>query len=361
MARKHFGALEGVRGIAALVIMLFHTTYRFPGYLAVEFFMMLSGFVMAHAYLEAPARLSSGAFLWQRLARLYPLHLFALLAYVACYAFRHQALPEFRDGTTFTFVQHLLLLHNVGLNPTQLTWNFPAWTVSVELMVNLVAYCLLPRGLRSLWLALAVILLYTLILNSSQHLGVHHQVYWNWLNAGFCRGLAGFLLGWLVFRTWRRVQDVPGSSTGFSVAELLALGSLVLLLVRGPMDTTLDFAALPLMAGILLLLGMERGALSRILRTAPLQYLGRISFGIYLLHIPVQEVLHRLELSVPYLGLPMFMLLYWSVTIACAALVHAGVETPARAWMLGGMARWPWLSALLRSDQPASPPRPGTP
>ena len=58
-----------------------------------------------------------------RLARLYPLHAYALVVFVAVAYWLHGRWPSYPDGTVFTFVQHLLLLNNVGLNSAGLTYN----------------------------------------------------------------------------------------------------------------------------------------------------------------------------------------------------------------------------------------------
>jgi peptidoglycan/LPS O-acetylase OafA/YrhL len=81
-------ALDGLRGLAALAVALFHAAIFFPaltviapanGYLAVDFFFVLSGFVLAHAYSERFAKgMTACAFMGRRLRRLYPLYLLSL-------------------------------------------------------------------------------------------------------------------------------------------------------------------------------------------------------------------------------------------------------------------------------------------
>lgn len=134
-----FVALDGMRGVAALFVAVGHYIGGFPSYLAVDFFLLLSGFVLAHRYLYSGA-VSFREFVVARLARLYPLHLLALFAFAGVYLLRFRHWPNYADGNVFTFIVNLLLLQNVGLTPTELTWNVPSWSISVEFWVNLLFF-----------------------------------------------------------------------------------------------------------------------------------------------------------------------------------------------------------------------------
>ncbi|UXY15739.1 acyltransferase [Chitiniphilus purpureus] len=339
MQRRFFSALEGMRGIVAIAIIFFHTTFHWPGYLGVEFFMMLSGFVMAHTCLDRPDRPEGGLFVLQRLARLYPLHLAALLLFIATYLLRYGHWPDYSDGTLFTLIQQLLLLHNVGFNPQGLTWNYPAWSVSVELWVNLIVFFVVPLRVRSVHLLLLALAGYLVIYNLSRQLDVHHGLYWSWLAAGMVRGLAGFLLGWFAYRASRRLAALGGGMLSWSLAELLPLLALLPILVIPVRNSPFDFVAVILMLAMMLALAQERGVLSRLLAIPPLQYLGRISYSIYLVHIPVQNVLYGQDIDIPHLGMLPYMTLFAVCVVALASLTHHAVELPARRWFKAWQAR----------------------
>src|SRR5947199_2767956 len=74
--RTEFSALTSLRGVAALTVLIFHVIPDFRGYLAVDLFFLLSGFVLTHVYREIElSRQSYFNFLKSRLARIYPVHL----------------------------------------------------------------------------------------------------------------------------------------------------------------------------------------------------------------------------------------------------------------------------------------------
>src|SRR5690606_39116617 len=104
-AMARFAALDGLRGISAVAVAFFHLPLAFhlfgsplvrEAYIFVDFFFVLSGFVIAHAY---GARLTGGAelgdFLVRRIGRLWPLHLATLGALVALEAIRYLLAARF--------------------------------------------------------------------------------------------------------------------------------------------------------------------------------------------------------------------------------------------------------------------------
>src|SRR6516164_1868697 len=167
-------SLTPLRGIAALWVVLYHYAVLYPpslhlqhytdmlekGYLAVDLFFMLSGFVLAHVYWNAFAADVDERyrkFLFARIARLYPLHLFVLSLFVATeiadravhYAETGELeLVPLEGAQSFTaLVANLFMLQ--GLKASQLSWNYPAWSISVEFM----AYLVFPFALPLIWRA----------------------------------------------------------------------------------------------------------------------------------------------------------------------------------------------------------------
>ncbi|MBE9609141.1 acyltransferase family protein [Chitinilyticum piscinae] len=331
MKSRYFHALDGLRGIAMLLVISYHITYGWPGYLAVEFFMLLSGFVLAHTVLDKPQRPDGLGFVLHRLWRLYPLHLLALLAFAGAATLNQGRLPQFADGTLFTFVQQLTLTHNIGFNPGGLTWNFPAWCVSVEFWLNVLVFFVLPARLRTAQILLLALAGYLLLFNTSHMLGVHHQLYWGWLASGMVRGFASFMLGWFVYRACAhpRTAGALRRWQGELLEWLPLLGLLPIFLLKIE-NSPLDFVAALLMAVLLGGVALARGSLSRLLALPPLQYLGRISYASYLLHIPVLELFYKMQWHAVTLGLPLFWLLFVGACLAAGSLAHHYVEMPLR-------------------------------
>ncbi|MEI9849679.1 MAG: acyltransferase [Sphingomonas sp.] len=147
-------ALTSVRGLAAWMVVLFHIRLSMPavpepvlavlakGYLAVDFFFLLSGFVIWLSYAGRIREGGPGAvpeFLRRRLARIWPLHLFVLGSAVLLAL---MLAATGREAAHFPFAElplHVLLLQNWGFT-SGLTWNDPAWSISCELG----AYLLFP-------------------------------------------------------------------------------------------------------------------------------------------------------------------------------------------------------------------------
>jgi peptidoglycan/LPS O-acetylase OafA/YrhL len=167
-------SLTPLRGIAALWVVIYHYVVTYfsslhtehytqifaKGYLAVDLFFLLSGFVLTHVYQEAFTR-SIGAnyreFLFARVARLYPLHVFVLLLFLTT-AMATQALRYATTGQVGSIplegarslsaaVANLFMVQ--GLKASELSWNYPAWSVSVEF----IAYLGFPFALPLIWKA----------------------------------------------------------------------------------------------------------------------------------------------------------------------------------------------------------------
>jgi peptidoglycan/LPS O-acetylase OafA/YrhL len=168
-------SLTALRGIAALWVVLYHysvqcfshldaTPYTYlihKGYLAVDMFFMLSGFVMAHVYhrsfSESITPRNYWSFMAARIARIYPLHLMILLLFVATAVAWHLTAGSSRSAlrdvplqgpqSVEAFVANVFMLQ--GLDAGKLSWNYPSWSISVEF----VAYLLFPLLLPTIWRA----------------------------------------------------------------------------------------------------------------------------------------------------------------------------------------------------------------
>ena len=309
-AGERFGVLDSWRGICALLVTLLHfptgsalSQSRFVGasYLFVDFFFVLSGFVIAGNYgrrLSEPRHVARFALV--RFGRLYPLHLFVLGLFVAFEVVR-LVLPQWQGGGAgappFTgenslgnLVLNLLLLQGTGI-AGQLTWNGPSWSISSEFFAYLFfAGIVLAAGRRG-WLALcAMVVAGPLILaafsptrlDTTYHLGLVRCLY------GFS---AGALLAWFLHDTLvgeKAVAAGGANRLGWTVAELCVLIAIVRFVVDFG-DGAGAIAAPFLFTAALYVFAHEGGLVSALLRGRFFLLLGTLSYSIYMLHVFVQR------------------------------------------------------------------------
>ena len=310
-----FRALDGWRGICALLVAAHHIEahgflYWQPlirnAWLFVDFFFVLSGFVIAHAYGEALATAPQvKIFAVRRVGRLWPLHVTMLAALVAL-EFSHLALAHWHpiageraaftaDRSPIAILTNLSLVQSLGLHPYE-TWNGPAWSISTEFYTYLVfaGLCLAARG-RRLRFALSLVLALTgaAVLARFSRYGMRETFDW-----GFFRCLYGFFAGVLAYEAWRRGW---ASCLKGSAIEIAVLAAVVAFITFVPGDRNAEYLATPLFAFAVLAFAGEGGVVSQILVLRPAAALGRWSYSIYMVHTFVLAVLfsaiHMAELA----------------------------------------------------------------
>ncbi len=307
-------ALAGARAFPPLMVVMYHFSeghhysgwrpldfLATRGYLWVEFFFVLSGFILAHAYwsrLNELLRISGYiAFLRARLIRLYPLHLFMLLLLlvfvIGLRALAAQGgylsifdLKYHQDVSVKGFVLSLFLVHAWsidGLNIMRsLTWNGVSWFVSVEFALCLLFPPLLWLAEGRLWRGFAFIAaglagLLTLLFTSRYGLDIT-------FHNGVLRGVCDFTIGIgmaVLFRRLKPHDRVP--EWMHSLLQILLLSLLAYIVTHtGWSHTRMDiFTVLPLML-MIFALAFDRGILARALQTRLPQRMGEWSYAIYL-------------------------------------------------------------------------------
>ena len=354
-SRGRYTALDAWRGIAAVTVVYGHQTggmvsaTRFIAfYLAVDFFFVLSGFVLAHRYWDELVRERRP--FWPvvvaRFARLYPAHVFVLTALAVAYVIEavpsllagasfanalREVIPEQRGGgRLWTFGLNLLLLHNVGLTPGGLTWNAPSWTISVEFFGSLAILGLLAvwrwRGIRAVLAAISIAG-YAFVFWHLGQLDASFETVGYLVNLGLVRCLAGVALGVLCLLLVRRylARETLGATTATAL-ELIALATVLAIMIRPEYHSPWD-AAFPLAFGVLVVVfALEAGLVTRLLQLPPLLYLGSLSYAIYLVHWPLLFVMQEQYGLRP--------LLYYPAVLAGAVITHHAVEVPARRWLM---------------------------
>ena len=290
--KGHFAGLDGLRGIAALAVVGLHgnqfvklTSFHPSTYLAVDFFFILSGFVIAYAYDERiKAGLPVGAFLRLRLIRLYPMLFFgALLGGMSMVS--HQLLTNFDHldlTANLTLAGLLLLPAGLAFGLEAYAVNNPIWSLFFEIVANVLYPCLL-RLAKITWaiLILSALALTFLIWNyqSVEFMGFEDG---SLFLAGFARVIVPFLCGALIFhsRIFEQFPAVP--------FVVVAGGLIAVLLTWTPLPWLFDLAAIFLLLPALVCLG------ARAPMTSPglwkfCEISGKISYPLYLVHQPVMR------------------------------------------------------------------------
>lgn len=280
--------LDGMRGIAALAVMLFHEAglYGSRGllthsFLAVDFFLLLSGFVLARAFEpRLAAGMSTHGFMVMRLKRLYPL--MALGTVLGAM----QALLNGQPGT------EVVLLLGMGLTfvpqmagATEIfPLNGPQWSLLVELIINLAhasGLARLPRlALLAISGACALLILRAAMRYGTLDLGWQQIGIW----VGPVRAGFAYLLGIVMARTLvAKISAAPW----LWLAPLVLLPAMMWAMVLFPPVPSLfsDWAVMTIGFPLLLLLALRSGAPG--FAVPLLDWLGRLSFPLYAVHLPL--------------------------------------------------------------------------
>lgn len=338
-------SLTSLRFFAALWVVLFHYwpnltgTEAMPGlvakgYLGVELFFILSGFILCHVYRTGleEGRFRYGGFLWARLARVYPLHIATLLAMGAMALVAGAA--GFRVDPNIlswrSLPAQLTLTQAWGLAPVA-GWNHPSWSISAEWFAYLTFPAFAWSALRlknrpwvAVSAAIALILgLYAIFTEMAGFPLTRATIAWGALRIVPC-----FAYGCALHALWRAR---PATHTGFSIAGTLISGALVMISAAlGAPDALIVIG----LGSTILFLAKFAQTGSGILAQRPLVYLGEISYSIYMICIPWKivfvNVMTRLfQLTGDHLTLGMWLVFVVSL-IPLAALSYHLVEKPAR-------------------------------
>lgn len=345
-------SLSGIRGLAALWVMLYHLQLLLGGYArwlaavpllrlgwtAVDLFFILSGFALMHGHgaeLATGGRSALLRFARGRIGRIYPVN----LAVLALLALLFAADPSFAhwlaslgkgDLSAIAFLKAGLLATRWFL-PWRGEVNPPLWSLSLEMLgyavLPLLAPWLMTRRSPAALLAVTAGMLLALLLYRIT-LGIpdrnDYAQFGGAVRMALCFG-AGTTL-------YRLRQLAPSGLARHAAAGAALSAACVLVLCRNAWLV----AALPLdFAALILFLSYRRGLVDRLLSTRAALFLGRISFPLYLVHqIPLMWVMYqvlegplwdgrfRLAIIAGYLG----------AMLAIAYLLHIAVERPAHAW-----------------------------
>ena len=306
-SKNHYPILDGLRGVAALIVVVFHVfeTYsgtRFKqiinhGYLAVDFFFLLSGFVVAYAYDDRWGKMGQWDFYKRRLIRLQPMVIMGSI--IGALFFYLQGGPFF-PLINQTSIWHLLLIMLVGFTMLPLPismdirgWqemhplNGPAWSLFFEYIANIL-YALFVRKFSNKVLGVFVVLfagmmVYYLLAGPKGDLIGGWSLNAEQLNIGFTRLLFPFFGGVLLCRLGKLIQI----KNAFAVCSLLIVVVLFIPRIGGEqhlwMNGLYESFAVIIMFPLIVSIGAG-GSLTGKFATKVCKWLGDISYPIYITH-----------------------------------------------------------------------------
>lgn len=292
--KQRFEALDAFRGLCALFVVVFHM--RLVGSITeldffrgsatfVEFFFVLSGFVLAHGY-GFKENLNFVTFMKSRFFRVYPLHFFMLVVFIALelgklFAYKYSGL-KFGDEafTTSTaiveLVPNLLLIQSWTPFTNPLSFNYPAWSISIEFYM----YALLFLSIVSFksykivsWFFISLIAFCLIYLESSV------------LVSTVLAGLSCFFGGSFTYVIYKKISHLKQSYTLGTFIEVTLLVCIVLI-IQSKIEYRSIIAPVLFMLTVLFF-AFESGLVSKLFKVKVLQYAGKLSYSIYMIHAAI--------------------------------------------------------------------------
>lgn len=359
--------LTPLRGIAALMVAVYHfdtvianfvnqnyTLAIEKCYLMVDLFFIMSGFIMLHVYnatfSKSIQKKDFIPFIRARFARIYPLHFFTLLIAVAGFYLLNQ--PPSPINNPYAIITHLLLMHSFGIHDI-FTWNVPSWSISAEWA----AYMLFPllalflskyKKVGIIILSLISILLYVSILYflvrvnpMAPNVPVPHDLNVTY-DFGYLRGIAGFIAGMITYIIFQQKEivnyfnnDITGILLIFATMALFHFGANDLFIVLCFVFLVLAIAA-------------NKKGIHKLLEWKPLQFLGDISYSIYLMHgiamfyiaVPILTKMGYIfkgpgSLKIPFTEGLWICGVYLLAIVIISSVSYYAIEKPCRRWING--------------------------
>ena len=340
--KPHFDLLDGLRGVAAVAVVVFHfmeiavpdyeNDFIAHGYLAVDFFFCLSGFVIAYAYDSRIKAIGLAEFFKTRLIRLQPLVVIGAVLGLVCFLFD----PFSNLAASYSAVQKAAMLASACLlipypvvaqrYANLFHLNPPTWSLFWEYIAT-IFYALVLFRLRNKRLALvvvgaAVLLIYEAHYATNLVVGWSGGTFWG----GGVRVLFSFSAGMLVYRAnW-----IIKSRLGF-----ISLGGLLLLAFLVPYSTEINWLTDPLLVILYfpLLVALGAGVRPAAPLAAACRCAGEISYPLYMVHYPFLWLfLSYVERDKPGLNqLAILIPLAAGLLIVLAYLTLVVVDAPIRA------------------------------
>jgi peptidoglycan/LPS O-acetylase OafA/YrhL len=346
---QHFGALDLYRFIAAAGVALLHFS-QFAKYdpatgfgyavgdfaLFVDFFFILSGFVISLTYSSSVTTFSEiFTFLRRRIARIYPMYLLTLLIFLVPAAL---GISRGKVHGVSSIIQDALLVKSWPLH-SELPYNFPAWSVSVEWAMYLLfpILMLLVRRFGNLTLV-ALIITGFVSVEYTLESGLINPPLW-FANISPIRALPAFSAGVLIARTFRSIE-IPQAAL---IGALLFAVTITTMILH-----TQNYAILLLMAATIFVTANSYvSGIPTLLDSRFCRKLGNASYSLYMLHaifltITIDYLWPRISSGQPTL---IFAAVVGVILTVFSIFTFSHFEKPARDF-ISGKRRLPKLSKM---------------
>jgi peptidoglycan/LPS O-acetylase OafA/YrhL len=290
--------LESIRGLAAILIFFYHIPKWNPlldikiinnGNLVVDLFFVLSGFVIYKAYGNKISNTKNLLrFQFLRLARLYPVHLLFLLAFVFIELAKyfaeiklgiHSNSSPFENNNITALFQQIFLIQAIGPTDKAHTFNGPAWSISVEFYTYFIFGLIILFGNKKkniIFIFLSVVSLFFLVIKKTYGFEL------------LLKCITGFFIGCLTLTIINRFKfNIPNYS---SIIILL----LILLFFQFGANQQYDFLIYFLTSALIISLVLSKNSyLNNLLNNKILTFLGAISYSIYMSHSLIIWIFHQ--------------------------------------------------------------------
>lgn len=341
MKESHKNGLVGLRVLATLGIALYHFELTYPflpgveilstGYLLVEFFFVLSGFLMAQSAHQSKRSKSIIKITIDRIKRLYPGYIPGLILLPLIYAitwFHGNYYAWLADGLHLrSYIAEFFMIQCSGAAGLEYV-NGPAWYVSALLLSTPIVAAFIKCGKKYFWLSgLTSIILYGLIwYYDSPSMGSAAFIFEH-IPVPILRGLAGMLLGVFTYTVTvflsSKIQNLK--KRYLSLFELIFFVWLIRMCILRESNIYNGVVLIPICGLIILMMGENRGVVSRLFSVKSFAYLAEISYAFYILQSFCSNFFSCL---MPDVKQPWVTGLYLIFNFSMAVIVHELWEKP---------------------------------
>lgn len=349
-------SLEGIRGIASILVALYHLKIGSDyfsvirnGYLFVDLFFVLSGFIMCATYSSSLRTVDDvRVFLIRRIGRLFPLLVFSTIVFIllsnAIVLAKKVAIAaglasmlnnpgtlDYLIPSAGEILSTLTFTHALGIFD-HLILNTPSWSISVEFYayVLFAAVCLFSRG-KSRIALFAALVIAGLLISTWASVNMHNCVDEKGClsltyDFGFVRCVHAFFLGGLAYYSSRLLTFNATS------VQLSAMFALFMLFTLVDYVSVAAFAFPLVFAVLVLAISSDTGPVADAMKPKLFQRLGQCSYSIYLLHMPLMLIFENLtKRATGFLASVAILVAYVVVLFIVSGWTYRYIENPLRA------------------------------